>query len=64
MGVLSLRHKENILYREDELSDRIKLLYRWVSEDNLSLDEFEVLLKSCNEKQVELDKQRRYNERV
>lgn len=59
MGALSLRHKENILYREDELKDRIELLHRWTSSNDLSLDEFTTLLKSCTEKQLALDKKRR-----
>lgn len=59
MDVLALKHKENILYREDELKNRIELLHRWTSKGEVSLEEFEVLLECCTEKQLAADRSRR-----
>ena len=60
MGALSLKHKENILYREDDLETRIRLLHVWTFNNELTLDEFKVLLKSCTQEQVEIDNNRKH----
>ena len=60
MGIFALKHKENILYREDDMKTRVELLYRWTSSGEVSLDEFEVLIESCNDEQIKRDKERRY----
>ncbi len=61
MDVFGLNHLVNILYREDELSERISLFHKWSNEKVLTIDEFSKLLKMCTEEQVKLDKERRYN---
>jgi hypothetical protein len=61
MDIHGLKHMENILYREDDLKERIKLVHRWTMERELSLDHFTVLMKSCTVEQVERDKARRYS---
>lgn len=60
MDVHGLTHLINILYREDELTERTKLVYRWMKEKYLSQNEFDKLISSCNEQQIILDKNRRY----
>lgn len=59
MDVFGLRHLVNILYREDELSERIGLFHMWSTEKELTLNEFTVLLKMCTEEEVQSDKKRR-----
>jgi len=61
MGALKLRHLENILYREDALERRIELLYRWTSNKEIDLKEFDQLLKSCDKRQLDRDNKRKYN---
>lgn len=61
MDIHGLTHLVNILYREDELSERISLFHKWSTEKELTIVEFSELLKMCNEQQVKLDKERRYN---
>lgn len=54
MGALELRHKDNILYREDTLSKRIELLYKWTLE-GMTLEDFSKLIANCTPEQVESD---------
>jgi hypothetical protein len=58
MDILGLTHLENILYRKDNLDDRIATLYRWMKEDKLNFPEFKKLLASCNEAQLKIDLKR------
>jgi len=60
MNALKVRHLENILYNEDELKERTRLLFGWVKSENLTQDEFDVLVARCNDEKVKLDKIRRY----
>lgn len=60
MDVHGLTHLINILYREDDLNERIKLFYRWSVEKPLSLHEFSELQNMCTVSQVKQNKQMRY----
>lgn len=61
MDAFGLNHLVNILYREDELSERTKLVFRWVKEkEDLTQNDFDKLISYCNEKQIKIDMERRY----
>jgi hypothetical protein len=60
MDVFGLQHLTNILYREDELKERTRLVFRWVKEKDLTQDEFDALIEYCNDESVKRDKKRRY----
>jgi hypothetical protein len=60
MDVHGLKHLENILYREDELKERTRLVFKWVGEKQLTQDEFDKLVSHCNEECIKRDKARRY----
>lgn len=62
MDIHGLTHLVNILYREDEQGERIRLFYKWVNEKEkvFTLEEFSELLKMCTKEQIDLDKKRRY----
>jgi len=60
MDIHGLAHLLNILYREDELKQRTRLVFKWVVEKELSQDEFDKLIECCNEESVKIDKARRY----
>lgn len=62
MDVHGLTHLKNILYREDELKDRTKLVFKWVKEKELTQKEFDTLVSYCNEESVKRDKARRYGQ--
>lgn len=62
MDVHGLTHLRNILYREDELSERTRLLFKWVNEKQLTQKEFDTLVIYCNEESVKRDKARRSGE--
>lgn len=64
MDGLKLRHLENILYRENELSERIALLHKWTSIGNVDLFGFEELIKQCTVESVELDAKRKSGGRI
>ncbi len=64
MGALELRHKENILYREDEMDKRVELLHRWTASGEVDLKDFNRLIKSCDKDQLEKDTERRYGARI
>ena len=55
-----MTHLENILYREDELKERTRLVFKWVNEKQLTQDEFDKLVSYCNEESIKRDKNRRY----
>ena len=59
MDGLLLRHLENILYRKDELSERISLLHMWTVNGEIDLIGFDKLLNQCNKEDVERDIKRR-----
>ena len=59
MDIHGLTHLLNILYREDELSERTKLVFKWVKEKELTQKEFDELISFCNQEQVARDKVRR-----
>jgi len=59
MDALLLRHLENILYRKDELSERIALLHMWTVRGEVDLGGFEHLITQCNKEDVERDIERR-----
>jgi len=60
MDIHGLTHLENILYREDELKERTRLVFKWVNEKQLTQDEFDKLVSYCNEESIKRDKNRRY----
>lgn len=60
MDGLKLRHLENILYRENELINRIHLLHEWTVRGEVDLIGFEELIKQCNEESVLRDAKRKY----
>ena len=60
MDIHGLKHLENILYREDELKERTRLVFKWVGEKELTQKEFDALISHCNNESVERDKRRRY----
>ncbi len=60
MDVHGLTHLVNILYREDELKERTRLVFKWVREKELTQNEFDKLIECCNEESVKSDKARRY----
>jgi hypothetical protein len=60
MDIHGLTHLTNILYREDELRERIRRVYKWMKEKELTQDEFNILVGYCNKKSVENSKLRRY----
>ena len=59
MDGLLLRHLENILYRKDELTERIALLHMWTVRGDIDLFGFEHLIKQCNKEDVERGIKRR-----
>lgn len=60
MDIHGLTHLENILYREDELTERTRLVFKWVGEKKLTQKEFDKLVSHCNNECIERDKRRRY----
>lgn len=60
MDIHGLKHLENILYREDDLKERTRLLFKWVNEKELTQDYFNILVSHCNEESIKQDKARRY----
>ena len=64
MDIHGLTHLTNILYREDDLDERIRLFHKWSNEKELTLKEFSELLKYCTQKQLELDQERRSGKHI
>lgn len=62
MNALGLNHLTNILYREDKLTERTRLVFKWVNEKELTQEEFDVLISYCNNESIVRNKQRRYGE--
>lgn len=63
MDVLALTHLCNILYREDTIKDRTRLVYKWMKEDErMTLVAFDKLLEHCTEEQLQRDLDRRNKE--
>ena len=60
MDVHGLTHLVNILYREDELKERTRLVFKWVKEKELTQNEFDKLIEYCNDESIKRDKARRY----
>lgn len=60
MDVHGLTHLVNILYREDELKERTRLVFKWVKEKELTQVEFDTLISYCNEESIKSNKTRRY----
>lgn len=59
IGALGMKHLTNILYREDELTNRTKLVFRWIKEKELTQEQFDELITYCNDKKIIVDKDRR-----
>ncbi len=60
MDIHGLTHLENILYREDELKERTRLVFKWIYEKELTQEQFDILISYCNEERIKQDKVRRY----